>query len=184
MRFHGLLAGLALAVGADHLEAQDMPPVQLLGAKQYRIRETTHDTFRRALQADPPLISVDHFEGPFGDPEIGMRAVQLREEYIRTLRPKNIPTLPWIDMLPGTGHPNASHIVSEYLAKSGGHGKTPLWHGDMEATRLWVRDLVTQRVPREQILGTLNAMGEVQIKSTWYKEYMAALLKNQPVLKP
>ena len=183
MRAKALLAGLALTLGADRLEAQEMPPVQLLGAKEYKIRETTQDKLRRALWTEPPLIPVEYLDGVHSDPEIASRTEQLREEYIRTLRPRNIPTLPWIDMLPGTGYPKAHQVVSDYLGKSGGHGRAPMWYGDMEATRLWVRDLVKQRVPREQILNTLNAMGEVQIKSTWYKDYRAAL-KNQPELKP
>ena len=120
---------------------------------------------------------LERLQGPFPDPEVDQRANNLREEYVNSLKPANLPTLPWIDMLPGTGHPGADKIVSDYLHRTGGHGRPPLWSGDMEATRLWVRDLVAQRVPRSQIMTTLDAMGEVQKKSTHYKDYMRALEK-------
>lgn len=148
--------------------------IQQLGSPQYQARERAF----RLLQAEVHRQDVfEQLRGPFPDPEVDARAAQLREQYVRRIKPTNLPTLPWIDMLPPTGHPKAQQIVSEYLARSGGHGRAPLWTGDQEATGMWVRDLVNQGVPRDQILAVLDAMGEVQRQSVWYKDYVKALGK-------
>ena len=173
--FRLLLCGLGVLALASASQAQEITLlVQQLGSPQYQTRENASRALRKEILRQDVL---ERLRGPFPDPEIDHRAHQLREEYIKLLKPTSLPTLPWIDMLPATGYPGAEQIMRDYLSRSGGHGRSPLWVGDIEATRLWVRDLAAQRVPREQILTTLNAMAEVQKRSNWYKDYIRALEK-------
>ncbi len=173
--FRSLLSSAGVLLLVAEGAAQDIALLlQQMGSPHYRTRENAF----RVLQKEVHRADVfERLQGPFRDPEIDHRAYNLREEYVNSLKPANLPTLPWIDMLPGTGYPGADKIMCDYLARCGGHGRSPLWIGDMEATRLWVRDLVAQRVPRSQIMAALNAMGEVQKKSTYYNEYLRALEK-------
>lgn len=170
-----LCSGLGALILVAESWAQDTSTlVQQLGASKYQARENAYQSLRKVVHRDDVL---ERLRGPFADPEIDQRATQLRGEYVNQLKPTNLPTLPWIDMLPATGYPDAQKIMRDYLNRSGGHGRPPLWLGDMEATRLWVADLVVQRVSREKIVSILNSMGEAQRQTTWYKDYVKALEK-------
>jgi len=173
--FRTLCSGLGALVLVAESWAQDTSKlVEQLGASKYQARENAYQSLRKVVHRDDVM---ERLRGPFADPEIDQRANQLRTEYVNQLKPTNLPTLPWIDMLPATGYPDGPKIMRDYLHRSGGHGRPPLWPGDMEATRLWVNDLVVQRVPRDKIVNILNSMGEVQKQSTWYKDYIKALEK-------
>lgn len=166
-----LAAGVGLL--ASHAQAEDPAAlVKGLGSKSFKEREVTQQRIMRVLD-DPSVVEAIH--RPSEDPEIEQRLSVLRERYIDRLKPFSLPHMPWVDMLPKTGYPNASEIEARFLALSGGHGRGPIWEGDIYATRLFVKDLIAQKKPSSEIRAVLMSMEDVQRRSTWWEAYAKAM---------
>jgi hypothetical protein len=132
--------------------------VDQLGDRSYRRREEAHRTLARFGRLAVPHLQKAQASD---NPEVARRAALLLAPYeeeladrrSHTFLPTDWPRRPWLS-LPDYG---MGHYLS--LARQGG-SKTgpPDWPEYREATRLWVRGLLLQRRPAQEIVEELGRM--------------------------
>jgi hypothetical protein len=134
----------------------------------FSVDQLGHRSYQRRAEAHHVLAACGRLAIPYleraerrGDPEVARRAAILLERYAdemvdrrsRAILPTNWPRRPWLALYDGS--------VTHYLSQARTHVKAtgaPDWPEYREATRLWVRSLLLQRRPVEEILNELDRM--------------------------
>lgn len=127
-----------------------------------------HRCYRRRADAQQFLAAYGRLAIPYleraekhADPEVARRAAILLDRYTeeimdrrsRTIMPTSWPRRPWLTLYDGS--------VTHYLSEARTHVKAtgaPDWPEYREATRLWIRSLLLQRRPVEEIRNELDRM--------------------------
>lgn len=137
-----------------------------LGAPSFDRRENA----TIALHATPPHIAV--LLTCHTDPEITCRAIRVSREQrrdwaygmVQRMHAKQFDRLPWIDGLHRAG--DFGQTVRNYLELARQDPPPAGWTQWMEyrvATRLWLRDCLTDGVPVCELQRLLDAAGEVEL---------------------
>jgi len=132
--------------------------VEQLGDRSYRRRDAAHHAL-----ASCKRLAVPHLQRAEGhpNPEVARRAAILLEPYAdaiadnrsHAIMPTSWPRRPWLSLY--------DCPVTPYLAQARTQVKTsgaPDWPDYREATRLWVRSMLLQRRPVEEIRNQLDRM--------------------------
>jgi hypothetical protein len=154
--------------------------IDRLGDRNYTRRECAHRQLSAwGRLAVPYLQRAEHHP----DPEVQRRAAILLAPYdteladLRShlLKPTSWPRRPWLSGCPGP----LTHYLSEarrYVPSTG----PPEWPEYREATRLWVRSLLLQRRPLDEIILELDRMAAEE--RWWILQYGANY--NPPLKVP
>jgi hypothetical protein len=132
--------------------------VEGLGDRSYRRRDAAHQALASCKRLAVPYLQRAE-QHP--NPEVARRVAILLEPYAEeiadthshAIKPTNWPRRPWLSLY--------DCPVTHYLAQAREHIKAtgaPDWPEYREATRLWVRSLLLQRRPVEEIQSELDRM--------------------------
>jgi hypothetical protein len=132
--------------------------VEQLGDRSYRRREAAHHTIAQLGRLAVPYLQRAQ-SSP--NPEIARRATlllgpydaEIADQHSHELMPTEWPRRPWL-FLPDTALGYYLSLAQGAMAKTG----PPDWPEYREATRLWVRGMLLQRRPREEIRSELDRM--------------------------
>lgn len=129
-----------------------------LDSPHFRHRERAHRSL--AALGRLALPALEH-GARSGRPEVARRcecllapyAVEIADRESYAVRPTRWQYLPWLDCGP---HPSKRFVAE--AVELGFSNAPPLWEATREATRLWVRSQLLQRVPRWRIVEHLDGM--------------------------
>lgn len=154
--------------------------VLMLGSECYQKRERAERILRIGLPHSLPYL---YQARAADDPEVHHRAVRVIVSYrqriapIRAgiLRPAGYPYLPWIDQLPSDWPDRNWHIkywlqeARDRYPKHGMHDSG--WKLYRLATKLYIKDLLTQPNGEEVVQNLLNRMRDREVR--WIREKAA-----------